>query len=643
MKVQLKYIFNHSAFPIILLMVICLTTGFFTFKEYGMSWDEPLFYKYADAIPYAYSITERLNGDFNILTAYGPSETDHMMYGPAYILLARPFVLLADSLSGYDYASGWHLINFVFFIIGILFFYMLCLRWMSSWAAFSAALLFVSQPLLWGHAFINPKDIPFTVFFIITIFVGFKMVDTASIPDQKTNYPLDQTRYWKWIKLFLWVFFIALLLFTMATLIFKPQIQSIIPELIRNAYDKPGTFPGTLFRLMANNPGGSNADAYISRGLKIFNRIPFYLLTLTFIVGVLALLATFTSKTLTNTYSKIKANIPWRTTFIASACLGILTAIRILGPLAGILVSLFYIFKFRWRAIPGIFIYGISAFLIMFCLWPYIWHSPFSGIIAVLKQMSNNPQTVPVLFAGQIISSKALPASYFPTMLGLTLTEPVWILFLIGTGIVAAMVARKKLDWKELTPIGLWFLIPFLYVVMTTPPQYDGFRHFLFILPAVFIFTGFVFLKFFEKNPYKWINPLFVLLLIFPGPLGIIQLHPYEYTYYNSFIGGTKGAFRNYETDYWLTCYKEAFEQLKDLSTGQQRLFVYKNKYLASQYAGDHFVLEQFEPNADTTASGDLLLMSTRSNYDLSFHDHDPALITISRDGALFCQVKRIQ
>ena len=152
-----------------------------------MGWDEPLFYKYADAIPYAYSITERLSGDFNILKAYGPSETDHMMYGPAYILTARPFVLLTMAITGSSDYSAWHLINFILFIIGVVFLYLLALKWMPRWAAFSAALLFATQPLLWGHAFINPKDIPFTVFFIIAFYTGYGMVEKASLPEPNSN------------------------------------------------------------------------------------------------------------------------------------------------------------------------------------------------------------------------------------------------------------------------------------------------------------------------------------------------------------------------------------------------------------------------------------------------------------------------
>ena len=32
------------------------------------------------------------------------------------------------------------------------------------------ALLFASQPLIWGHSFINSKDLPFMVFFLASIY-----------------------------------------------------------------------------------------------------------------------------------------------------------------------------------------------------------------------------------------------------------------------------------------------------------------------------------------------------------------------------------------------------------------------------------------------------------------------------------------
>lgn len=642
MRDSVNKVFNHSSFPISLLALICLIAGLLTFQDYGMGWDEPLFYKYADAIPYAYSITERLSGDFNILKAYGPSETDHMMYGPAYILTARPIVLLAMTSTSSTNYSAWHLINFMLFIIGVVFLYMLAMKWMSKWAAFSAALLFATQPLLWGHAFINPKDIPFTVFFIIAFYTGYGMVEKASLPESHSSRESSHPQIWKIAQILLWVVFIFLLLISISTLLFRSQIQEWIPAIIRSAIENPATLPGLIFRLLANNPTGSNPDAYIAKGLGIFNRSTLPIILFTILLGTTALLATYKKGLLNSWYQAIKLDISWKSTIIAGIALGFLTAIRILGPLAGLLVSLYFIFIFKRRAISGIIIYAVIAFLTMYFLWPYLWRSPISGLLAVLKHMANNPQNVPVLFDGQVISSKALPFDYFLTMIGLTLTEPIWILFITGAVISIFLMIKGKLSWKEFIPFSLWFFIPFTYVILATPPQYDGFRHFTFLLPPVFIIGGFSFYILLEKNKIKWLNPFLILVIILPGILGIITMHPYQYTYYNSFVGGTKGAFRRYETDYWLTCYKEVFDQLNK-SGEKQILFVHRNKYLATQYAGDQLQVEQFEPDLDTSQPGDLLLLSSRSNLDQQFHVNDPSLLEIAKDGAVFCTVKQVQ
>ena len=634
-------LFNHPLFPIGLLVLCCLVAGSLTFQDFGMGWDEPLFYKYADSIPYAYSITERLSGNFNILKAYGPSETDHMMYGPAYILAARPVALLVKSIFSTAMPSAWHLVNFILFTTGAVFLYKLSLIWLSRWAAFSAALFFVTQPLLWGHAFINPKDIPFMVFFIIAFFTGYKMVETASNPEgllQEKTHP----RRWKIVKIVLWVLFIFILFLTVNLVLFRHQIQEWIPTAFNIAIEKPTSLSGIVFRLVSNNSSNPDVKAYSLKSLLILNRIIPLLFVLTLITSALAVVATFQENRLRLMLRNFNVNLSWIEAAMAGISLGFLSAIRILGPLAGFLVSLFFVFRFKRRAISGILAYAIIAFFTMFILWPYLWRSPIGSLIAVLRHMADNPQNVPVLFNGIVISSKGLPVDYFLTMLGTTLTEPVWILFLIGAGIAVYLMVKRKLDWKEFVPFSLWFMIPFTYVILTTPPQYDGFRHFTFLLPPVFITTGFAFSKLFEINKLKWLNPILVLVIVLPGIMGIIQLHPYQYTYYNSFVGGTNGAFRRFETDYWLTCYKEVFEQLDEFENGQQILYVHRNKYLASQYEHGQIQIEQFEPDLDATKKGDLILFSTRSNYDQKFHVSDPEVITIIKNGAVFCSVRRI-
>src|SRR3990170_2549084 len=75
--------------PILLLLALNMLIGLFTFRDYGLSWDEPLFYDYASSLGYAYSPREWFSGNFNLDNAFGASAGDHANRGPAYLLLAR--------------------------------------------------------------------------------------------------------------------------------------------------------------------------------------------------------------------------------------------------------------------------------------------------------------------------------------------------------------------------------------------------------------------------------------------------------------------------------------------------------------------------------------------------------------------------
>ena len=105
--------------PLFILLAISLLIGIFTFQDYGMTWDEGLYYQYGEAIGYAYSIPERLSEDYDINRAYGPSAGDHRNRGPAYLLFARLPVNALHALTNIEKVALWHLLNFITFLIGI--------------------------------------------------------------------------------------------------------------------------------------------------------------------------------------------------------------------------------------------------------------------------------------------------------------------------------------------------------------------------------------------------------------------------------------------------------------------------------------------------------------------------------------------
>lgn len=63
--------------PIFILLAVNIIAGLFLFRDYGYSWDEPLFYDYGNALGYAYSPGEWLSGHFNLDNSYGTSGDDH--------------------------------------------------------------------------------------------------------------------------------------------------------------------------------------------------------------------------------------------------------------------------------------------------------------------------------------------------------------------------------------------------------------------------------------------------------------------------------------------------------------------------------------------------------------------------------------
>jgi hypothetical protein len=256
-------------------------------------------------------------------------------------------------------------------------------------------------------------------------------------------------------------------------------------------------------------------------------------------------------------------------------------------------------------------------------------------------------------------------------MLTTTLTEPVWPLFVFGvfTGYFRLfkhyrdfrggsreidsteswMSLRSSLDFSairdnivSLTLILAWFLILLAYVLLRRPAMYDGLRHFLFILPPVFIFTGFAFEFLIDHIRPFWLYAGLFTLLLSPGILGAVQLHPYEYAYYNSFVGGTAGVFRQYETDYWLTCYKEAVERLEETLDTPIVLYVHREAYIADYYADERIAVHELRGAVDRVRPGDFVLINTRTNEDRRVFKEAPPALQVGRDHAIFCEIKQI-
>jgi hypothetical protein len=130
------------------------------------------------------------------------------------------------------------------------------------------------------------------------------------------------------------------------------------------------------------------------------------------------------------------------------------------------------------------------------------------------------------------------------------------------------------------------------------------------MLPPVFVTGGFAIDEAAKRLKAPLVNAAVIALILIPSVVPLIKLHPYQYTYYNNLIRGTWGANQMYETDYWLTCYKDAVEAFNDYTKEETVLYVQREYLNAAYYAADHI---RVQPMGELHP-GDYVLVSSRLN-----------------------------
>lgn len=286
----------------------------------------------------------------------------------------------------------------------------------------------------------------------------------------------------------------------------------------------------------------------------------------------------------------------------------------------------------QWLKALGISVLGIFllAYGVMLLFWPWAQVSPFIRpfeALSFISQFQGGPEVV--LLAGKWLSTFDLPASYLPHYFSIKLSEPL----LAGLGLSIAVgvhflikrnFAKHKFKVIQYTFLVFAILFPVTYVILKKSILYDTIRHFLFIMPCLCIISGIAFNKVLLIFPQKqWWGKsgisILLMLAFVPQVAAIIQLHPNQYVYYNSFVNGLAGANRNYEMDYWANSYKEAVELLtdylkhKDSAQFQQKTYtiaVCGPWFSAEYYFPDNFKIEPDFQKAD------FLISFTRFNCD---------------------------
>jgi hypothetical protein len=207
--------------------------------------------------------------------------------------------------------------------------------------------------------------------------------------------------------------------------------------------------------------------------------------------------------------------------------------------------------------------------------------------------------------------------------------------------IVALGIVSKKLDWQKWLVITLWFFIPFLAVIIIRPTLYDNFRQFLFILPAAFLFIAASLQWILDHVHNKLLTIIIMISLLLPNIYTLVTLHPYQYLYYNNFVGGLQGAFRRYEMDYWAISIREATRFLNTTAPTGSTVLVDGPDQIVKHYARKDLNIMQIPPRDPVdTSKPYYAVILTRYNNDQTLVPEAPIVFSVGRENAIFSVVK---
>jgi 4-amino-4-deoxy-L-arabinose transferase-like glycosyltransferase len=281
--------------------------------------------------------------------------------------------------------------------------------------------------------------------------------------------------------------------------------------------------------------------------------------------------------------------------------------------------------------------------------WPWVVREP-GNLETALKLFSHFPWQGQVLFDGHLYKSDELPAVYLPQLLALQLPE-VALFGLLAAAVFAIRAAVTRNVGSLTDPKGLCYsvvvaavLVPLAHFVIERPIVYNGIRHYLFMVPPAIVLAGIGLDRTYEylRGRGAWFSRAFAAALATAAGLQVatmVELHPYEYIYYNAFAGGVAGAAGRYDLDYWGLSLAEATRDLeRALASERAKAKSNETRPLAVYVCGDKESAAYFfnpashlhytnEPSLADYAVG---IRGAECTWEIK----GPVMLKVTRDGA---------
>lgn len=464
-----KIVLNYRTIGILIAFFYFILL-FFTLNDYGITWDEPRHYdsseKYLDFFRYGDTDAWNLNNSNRL---YPPS---------AKIFSTITWWSFHEKLSWLDSLSAHRLPIPILAGLTVLLVYFFCLKFYGPKVAIFSSLFLIFFPRFFAHSHYNIKDIPFTFFYVLTLFALLK----GGI--------LNKTRNLKWLLISgisfglalgvrLFALFIPVVLITWFILVFRERIKI-------------------------------KKEVYLPH--------PFMSLIFCCIIGLI--------------------------TFV----------------------------------------------LIWPFLWPWLWGWKLSFIHLLQYFVAYTREIyMKIFYLGKVYSVNDVPWHY--PFVQLLITTPILTLIFMGIGIYFWLTNKTNIHKKLTLLLLIWLFFSLAKESIPGVNVYDGIRHFLDILPPLCILAGIGATGTYNILTKKLANYknfcfiLMIFLIFIPTFVAIMKLHPYESSYYNSFVGGVSGADKNFEIEYWGGPYKASTEWLNKHAENESIISVGIASHIPKYYA----------------------------------------------------------
>lgn len=352
----------------------------------------------------------------------------------------------------------------------------------------------------------------------------------------------------------------------------------------------------------------------------------------------------------------------WRTVAFFGVSLGLAVGTRVLGVItvayAGLALAL--LAALEWRTLGfktmavrlgqclGLMALGLPlAYFVLGIVWPWAVVEPLNPFKALAYYAHFWEVPWRELYEGRPILVPEMPRTYVPTLFAVQMPEVFLALSVSGAAgaLVAALFgaapAARRAQYMLLVAAAMF---PVLLTVVERPVMYNGIRHFVFITPALAVLGGLA-----GSWAWDWLGrqhravraaaaAVFVGGLALPA-FELAQLHPYQYTYYNHFVGGVKGADDKFMLDYWGLAFKQAAAQLDEYVDEHRRALPQGRKWRVA-VCGPHRAAAvelgpRFETTYDTFGADFALMLGEFYCADVQA----PVIGKVERDGVVYARV----